>query len=183
MISYPRWKIVLVAIVLLIGIFLALPNLFGEEERPAAGARSCGGARAIADGRVAAQGQGRHPDGAFLDQGRLTLRFSSKQDQLKARDHYRRGASQSVHHRPVAGLARSRMDAQSGLEPLEAGPGSSRRRVPGLSGRRAGRGEADCWITTNRISAPRCAMPACSVSRRGGGLPHQSRARAVSRRR
>jgi len=26
------------------------------------------------------------PDGAFLDQGRLTLRFTSKQDQLKARD-------------------------------------------------------------------------------------------------
>ena len=31
MISYPRWKIALVAVVLLIGIFLALPNLFGEE--------------------------------------------------------------------------------------------------------------------------------------------------------
>jgi hypothetical protein len=31
MISYPRWKIALVAIVLAIGIFLAVPNLFGEE--------------------------------------------------------------------------------------------------------------------------------------------------------
>ena len=31
MIAYPRWKIALVAIVRLIGIFLALPNLFGEE--------------------------------------------------------------------------------------------------------------------------------------------------------
>ena len=31
MISYPRWKIVLVAVVLLAGIFLAVPNLFGEE--------------------------------------------------------------------------------------------------------------------------------------------------------
>jgi len=31
MISYPRWKIALVAIVVIIGIFLALPNLFGEE--------------------------------------------------------------------------------------------------------------------------------------------------------
>jgi len=31
MIGYPRWKIVLVAIVMLIGIFLALPNVFGEE--------------------------------------------------------------------------------------------------------------------------------------------------------
>ena len=31
MIAYPRWKIVLVAVVLVIGIFLAVPNLFGEE--------------------------------------------------------------------------------------------------------------------------------------------------------
>ncbi len=31
MISYPRWKIALVAVVLLLGIFLAVPNLFGEE--------------------------------------------------------------------------------------------------------------------------------------------------------
>ena len=31
MIAYPRWKIALVAIVLILGIFLALPNLFGEE--------------------------------------------------------------------------------------------------------------------------------------------------------
>ena len=31
MIAYPRWKIVLVAVVLALGIFLALPNLFGEE--------------------------------------------------------------------------------------------------------------------------------------------------------
>ena len=31
MISYPRWKIVLVAIVVLAAILLALPNLFGEE--------------------------------------------------------------------------------------------------------------------------------------------------------
>ena len=31
MIGYPRWKIVLVAIVMVIGIFLALPNVFGEE--------------------------------------------------------------------------------------------------------------------------------------------------------
>ena len=29
--SYPRWKIALVAVVVLFGIFLALPTLFGEE--------------------------------------------------------------------------------------------------------------------------------------------------------
>jgi preprotein translocase subunit SecD len=87
MISYPRWKIALVAIVLIIGIFLALPNLFGEES-----------ALQLARDRAVVTPSDRTsieqllkdkavtPSGAFLDQGRLTLRFSSKQDQLKARD-------------------------------------------------------------------------------------------------
>ena len=87
MISYPRWKIVLVAIVVLAAILLALPNLFGEEN-----------ALQLARDRAAVQeadrtsvvqllkDKGVDVDGAFLDQGRLTLRFASKQDQLKARD-------------------------------------------------------------------------------------------------
>ena len=87
MISYPRWKIVLVAIVLLAAILLALPNLFGEEN-----------ALQLARDRAAVQEADRSSvaqllkdkgvavDGAFLDQGRLTLRFADKQDQLKARD-------------------------------------------------------------------------------------------------
>jgi len=87
MIAYPRWKIALVAIVLSIGIFLALPNLFGEES-----ALQLARDRAVvepADRSSLAQllkDKGVVPSGAFLDQGRLTLRFSSKQDQLKARD-------------------------------------------------------------------------------------------------
>ena len=87
MISYPRWKIALVAVVIVFGIFLALPNLFGEEN-----------ALQLARDRAAVQASDRTgieellkskgvtPSGAFLEQGRLTLRFSSKQDQLKARD-------------------------------------------------------------------------------------------------
>ena len=31
MIGYARWKIWLVAVVMIIGVFLALPNLFGQE--------------------------------------------------------------------------------------------------------------------------------------------------------
>jgi preprotein translocase subunit SecD len=87
MISYPRWKIALVAIVLILGIFLALPNLFGEES-----ALQLARDRALvtpADRTSIEQlfkDKGVTPSGAFLDQGRLTLRFSSKQDQLKARD-------------------------------------------------------------------------------------------------
>jgi preprotein translocase subunit SecD len=87
MIAYPRWKIALVAIVLLIGIFFAVPNLFGEENA----LQLVRDRAAVLDSdRVAVEqilkDKGVTPDGAYLDQGRLTLRFGSKQDQLKARD-------------------------------------------------------------------------------------------------
>ena len=87
MISYPRWKIALVAIVLLFGILLALPNLFGEENalqfaRDRAAVQD--GDRASIERLLADKGV--KATGAFLDQGRLTLRFATKQDQLKARD-------------------------------------------------------------------------------------------------
>jgi len=87
MISYPRWKMVLVAVVFALAVFLALPNVFGEEN-----------ALQLVRDRAAVQASDRDtvvqllvskgvkPTGVFLDQGRLTLRFASKQDQLKARD-------------------------------------------------------------------------------------------------
>jgi preprotein translocase subunit SecD len=87
MIAYPRWKIALVAIVSVLGMLLALPNLFGEEN-----ALQLARDRAVvtpADRTSIEQllkDKGVNPDGAFLDQGRLTLRFAGKQDQLKARD-------------------------------------------------------------------------------------------------
>ena len=87
MIAYPRWKIALVAIVSVLGMLLALPNLFGEEN-----ALQLARDRAVvtpADRTSIEQllkDKGVTPDGAFLDQGRLTLRFAGKQDQLKARD-------------------------------------------------------------------------------------------------
>jgi len=87
MISYPRWKIALVAIVLAIGIFLALPNLFGEESAlQLARDRAPVMASDRTDIETLLQSKGVKPTGSFLDQGRLTLRFASKQDQLKARD-------------------------------------------------------------------------------------------------
>jgi preprotein translocase subunit SecD len=87
MISYARWKIALVALVVLFGLLLSSPNLFGEES-----------ALQFARDRAAVVEADRTaieqilkennlvPTGAFLDQGRLTLRFGSTQDQLKARD-------------------------------------------------------------------------------------------------
>jgi preprotein translocase subunit SecD len=87
MTAYPRWKIVLVAVVLAVGIFLALPNLFGEEN---ALQLARDRAAVLDSDRTAVEqilkDKGVTPSGAFLDQGRLTLRFGSKQDQLKARD-------------------------------------------------------------------------------------------------
>jgi preprotein translocase subunit SecD len=87
MIGYPRWKIALVAIVLLAGIFLALPNLFGEEDALQLAADRVAVTDADRTGVVQIlKDKGVTPSGVFLEQGRLTLRFSSKQDQLKARD-------------------------------------------------------------------------------------------------
>ena len=87
MISYPRWKVALVAIALALGIFLAVPNVFGEEN---ALQLARDRAAVLDSDRTAVlqilKDKGVAPSGAFLDQGRLTLRFSSKQDQLKARD-------------------------------------------------------------------------------------------------
>ena len=87
MTAYPRWKIVLVAVVVALGIFLAMPNLFGEES---ALQLARDRAAVLDSDRVAVEqilkDKGVTPSGAFLDQGRLTLRFASTQDQLKARD-------------------------------------------------------------------------------------------------
>jgi len=87
MISYARWKIVLVAVLVTLGFFLALPNLFGEES-----ALQLARDRAVVtpgdreNVELLLKDKGIVPDGAFLDQGRLTLRFGTQQDQLKARD-------------------------------------------------------------------------------------------------
>jgi preprotein translocase subunit SecD len=87
MISYPRWKIALVAVVVILAIFLALPNLFGEES-----ALQLARDRAVVTSSDRSsveqilKDKGVTPTGSFLDQGRLTLRFVSKQEQLKARD-------------------------------------------------------------------------------------------------
>jgi preprotein translocase subunit SecD len=87
MISYPRWKIALVALVVLIGVLFAVPNLFGEQS--ALQFAKDGGLLQDSDRKSLEQvlkDKGVTPNGAFLDQGRLTLRFASTVEQLKARD-------------------------------------------------------------------------------------------------
>jgi preprotein translocase subunit SecD len=87
MISYPRWKIALVVIVVLIGVLFAVPNLFGEQS--ALQFAKDGALLQESDRKSIEQvlaDKGVTPNGAFLDQGRLTLRFASTVQQLKARD-------------------------------------------------------------------------------------------------
>jgi preprotein translocase subunit SecD len=87
MISYPRWKIVLFTIVMIVGVILALPNVFGEESA----LQLARDRAAVVDAdRIAIEAllkdKGVAPDGVFLELGHLTLRFASTTDQLKARD-------------------------------------------------------------------------------------------------
>jgi preprotein translocase subunit SecD len=87
MIAYARWKIALVALALALGILMAVPNLFGEQ---AALQLARDRAEVLPGDRTTLErlltDKGVRDTGAFLDQGRLTLRFASTQDQLKARD-------------------------------------------------------------------------------------------------
>jgi preprotein translocase subunit SecD len=87
MISYPRWKMVLVAVVIALAVLLALPNVFGEESALQLVRDRAAVQASDRDAVVQLlQSKGTQPTGVFLDQGRLTLRFASKQEQLKARD-------------------------------------------------------------------------------------------------
>jgi preprotein translocase subunit SecD len=85
--AVPRWKYALVAIVLLLGLLLAAPNLFGEQDA----LQLVRDRAAVTDADRSAietllKDKGAAPAGSFIEQGRLTMRFGSKQDQLKARD-------------------------------------------------------------------------------------------------
>jgi preprotein translocase subunit SecD len=92
--SYPAWKIWLVTIVLLVALLLALPNVFGEapalqlsrNDRSAFTDASQAAVAAI----LAAKGV---PAGTSYREGdRLVLRFSTVDQQIKARDAIREAA-------------------------------------------------------------------------------------------
>ena len=88
MLEYPRWKYVLVAVVLAIGALLALPNVFGEQpalqvERRDRVAMDDGATRQVLD---TLRTRGVHDNGSYIDSGRLMVRFKLVTDQLQARD-------------------------------------------------------------------------------------------------
>ena len=88
MLEYARWKYVLVAVVLLLALLLALPNVFGQ----ASALQVAGKNQAVittdgmADVEKFLQGQGISWSNAYLDDGRLMVTFADVASQLKARD-------------------------------------------------------------------------------------------------
>ena len=85
---YPWWKWAVIALVIVPGLFYALPNLFGDD--PGIQIRGVrGSAIESADFdrvRTLLSAAGLDPKGAVLDENSLRLRFVSPEMQLKARD-------------------------------------------------------------------------------------------------
>jgi preprotein translocase subunit SecD len=88
MLEYPRWKYILVVVVLGLALILALPNLFGEEPAlqiarkdhdPMLAASLPTVQQFLADEHLAYTT-------SYLDGGRIMVRFASTTDQFKARD-------------------------------------------------------------------------------------------------
>ena len=88
MLEYPRWKYVLIAVVLLLALLFALPNFFGEDPalqvaRKDHTAMASGGQKQVESFLA----EHKLPYSAsYLDNGHLMVRFASVADQLAARD-------------------------------------------------------------------------------------------------
>lgn len=88
MLEFPRWKYALVAIVLVLAAFFALPNVFGEDtalqvarkDRAAIDEQT----RTAVEERLRASGV--EFSRSYLDSGRLMLHFPAVPEQLRARD-------------------------------------------------------------------------------------------------
>jgi preprotein translocase subunit SecD len=86
--TYPAWKIWLVSIVILVGLVLALPNVFGEapalqlsrNDRTAVTEPNRGDVVAILGSK------GVTAEASYLEGDRMVLRFANVNDRLKARD-------------------------------------------------------------------------------------------------
>jgi preprotein translocase subunit SecD len=88
MLEYARWKYVLIVVVLLLGLLLALPNIFGED--PALQVARSDHAPITKDAATAVESFLKEQKVAFeksyIDDGRLMVRFPNVSEQLKARD-------------------------------------------------------------------------------------------------
>ncbi|MGA0019731.1 MAG: SecDF P1 head subdomain-containing protein [Steroidobacteraceae bacterium] len=88
MLEFARWKYWLVAVVLVAGAILALPNVFGEDAalqvvRKDRSVMTEDGERAVLD---LLRGEEVAYSRAYVDEGRLMVHFDAVPEQLKARD-------------------------------------------------------------------------------------------------
>ena len=88
MLEYARWKYILVAIVLLLGLLLASPNFFGEDPALQIARKDHTDISTMAAKEVEGFLKDKKVsfERTYIDKGRLMVRFNSVPDQLAARD-------------------------------------------------------------------------------------------------
>ncbi|HEV7432527.1 MAG TPA: hypothetical protein VGN77_05750, partial [Steroidobacteraceae bacterium] len=88
MLEFPRWKYVLVALVMLLALMFALPNFFGTDPALQVARKNRLPMDEFARQAVEQSLAGRAVAfrGSYIDDGKMILRFVSVADQLKARD-------------------------------------------------------------------------------------------------
>src|ERR1700761_6856395 len=88
MLEYPRWKYVLVLVVLLLALVLALPNLFGDDPALQIARKDHDPMTAASLPTIEQFLRDDHLGytAAYLDAGRIMVRFANTADQFKARD-------------------------------------------------------------------------------------------------
>ena len=86
--QYPMWKNLLVAIVLLVGLLYALPNIFAQDPViEVTGTRGEQVGETLQQNVLAALGRTEiAPKGSELKPDRLQIRFASPEDQLNAQE-------------------------------------------------------------------------------------------------
>ena len=88
MLEYPRWKYILVLVVLVLALILALPNLFGDDPALQIARKDHDPMTAAALPTIEQFLRDDHLGytAAYLDGGRVMVRFASTAEQFKARD-------------------------------------------------------------------------------------------------
>ena len=137
MLEYPRWKYLLVLVVLVLALILALPNLFGEDPALQVARKDHDPMPATALPTIEQFLNDEHlalHDAAYLDGGRVMVRFANTADQFKARDAVNaKFADQYITALSFASRAPG-VPACRGPAADEAGPGSAGRPVPAVPG-------------------------------------------------
>ncbi len=88
MLEYPRWKYILVVVVLALALLIALPNLFGQDPALQVARKDHDPMLTAALPTIEQFLDDEHlaHTSAYLDDGRIMVRFANAADQFKARD-------------------------------------------------------------------------------------------------